>query len=413
MKANERQTEDKNSQVLSLLQQVVEKSSRGDYIYRGETEYFKKVSSTLYREYEDEIDSEKFDIEVVQQEILEQVKEYTTFTDETDILMELQHYGGKTNLIDFTTDYLTSLFFACDGSSDKDGRIILLNRNSTQGKVKSPKKNQNNRVISQKSIFVQSPKGYLDESEFVVITISKSLKKSVLEHLSKYNGIATTTIYNDIFGYIQNRTKHKSAHAEFFRGVTCRNKGGYEKAIEHYDNAIEQKSGFVAAYNNRALARSNLGDYEGAIADYDQAIKLDSGYAKAYNNRGIARRELRDYEGAIADYDQAIKLDSVYAKAYNNRGVARYNLGDYKGAIADYDRAVKLDSDYANAYNNRGIAKSELRENYDTSSALSDFQQALILAKQQGNNELLQTVELKIKQTEEKCCCAHGGDKHG
>ena len=33
-----------------------------------------------------------------------------------EILTELQHYGGKTNLIDFTTDYLIALFFACDGS---------------------------------------------------------------------------------------------------------------------------------------------------------------------------------------------------------------------------------------------------------------------------------------------------------
>ena len=42
-----------------------------------------------------------------------------------EILTEIQHYGGKTNLIDFTTDYLIALFFACDGHHDKEGRIIM------------------------------------------------------------------------------------------------------------------------------------------------------------------------------------------------------------------------------------------------------------------------------------------------
>ncbi|MCE2403085.1 FRG domain-containing protein [Candidatus Poribacteria bacterium] len=41
------------------------------------------------------------------------------------MLTQLRHYGGKTNLIDFATDYLRTLFFACDGSHDKDGRIIM------------------------------------------------------------------------------------------------------------------------------------------------------------------------------------------------------------------------------------------------------------------------------------------------
>ena len=42
-----------------------------------------------------------------------------------EILTEIQHYGGKTNLIDFTTDYFIALFFACDGHHDKEGRVIL------------------------------------------------------------------------------------------------------------------------------------------------------------------------------------------------------------------------------------------------------------------------------------------------
>ena len=48
-----------------------------------------------------------------------------------EILTDIQHYGGETNLIDFTRGYLIALFFACDGSFDEDGRIITLDTNAS------------------------------------------------------------------------------------------------------------------------------------------------------------------------------------------------------------------------------------------------------------------------------------------
>ena len=42
------------------------------------------------------------------------------------MLTQLQHRGGKTNLIDFTRNILIALFFACDGHFEEEGRIICL-----------------------------------------------------------------------------------------------------------------------------------------------------------------------------------------------------------------------------------------------------------------------------------------------
>ena len=113
--------------VLDTINKLARKSRSGDYIYRGIPKHYDAVSSSLYREYQD-IEAENFDIEVAQKEILSEAKKYTASTDEFEILTELQHYGGKTNLIDFTTDYLAALFFACDGSPTHDGRVILLQK---------------------------------------------------------------------------------------------------------------------------------------------------------------------------------------------------------------------------------------------------------------------------------------------
>ena len=101
---------DKLDEVLKVVGLLARRSSGGDYIFRGEPECYERVSSSLYRHYQN-IEAGSFDIEIVQREILIEAKKYVRETDEFEILTQLQHYGGKTNLIDFTTDSFTALFF--------------------------------------------------------------------------------------------------------------------------------------------------------------------------------------------------------------------------------------------------------------------------------------------------------------
>ena len=370
--------ETNDSKIQNLLQRIREKSAQGEYIYRGEAEHHGKIASGLYLRYAKEIDTKEFDIQIAQEEMLEQVKAYTDFTDETDVLSELQHYGGKTNLIDFTTDYLIALFFACDGSPNEDGRVILLNKNSNQGIISSPKKNQNNRVISQKSIFFQAPKGYLDEEDSTVeiISIPKEMKQPVLDYLRKYHGITTHTIYSDIFGYIKNQEKHQTAYTEFYIGLTSYQKSGYEDAIKHYDQAIDINPQFAEAYNNRGITKDRLGRHEEAIADYDEAIRINPQFAEAYYNRGTTKDVLGRHEKAIADYDEAIRLNTHLGEAYYNRGNAKNALGRHEKAIADYDEAIRFNPQYVEAYINRGNAKDALGRH---EKAIADYNEAIRL----------------------------------
>ena len=368
--------ESDDSRTQNLFQSIREKSSQGQYIYRGEPEQYDKISSTLYRKYKDQIQAEQFDILIAQQEMLEQVKAYTDFTDETDVLTELQHYGGKTNLIDFTSDYLIALFFACDGSPNEEGRIILLNKHSNQGKITSPKKNLNNRVISQKSVFFQPPKGSLDEKDSAVeiISISTEMKPPVLDYLRKYHGIATHTIYNDIFGYIQNQEKHQTAYAAFYIGLTSEQKGEYQEAIKHYDEAIRINPQLAAAYGNRGNAKLALGWHAEAIADYAEVIRIKPKEARAYFSQGWAKRALGKHDEALADYNAAIRINPKYAEAYNNRGNAKFDLKQYEDAIIDYNEVIHLQPDDAAAYYNRGNAKAALG-NHD--EAITDYNEAI------------------------------------
>ena len=214
------------SRVLEKITEIANASANGNYIYRGESEIHDKVSSNLYREYKDDIEAEYFDITIVQEEILREAKEYTHKIDDLEILTELQHHGGKTNLIDFTTDYLVALFFACDGNRDEPGRAILLQNRSEAYEVVRPPRTIARAGI-QKSIFVQSPNGIVAPD--TVVCIPADLKGDMLDYLRKHHDISTKTIYNDLLGFIENRRIHKSAYTEFSKGFTCQERGDSAK----------------------------------------------------------------------------------------------------------------------------------------------------------------------------------------
>ena len=95
--------------ILGMTRALASASVEAAYVFRGETSIHDKVSSGLYREVVERMPG-SLEIEVIQQRNLEEAKKYTHETDEMTILTELQHYGAKTNLIDFTADYLIALF---------------------------------------------------------------------------------------------------------------------------------------------------------------------------------------------------------------------------------------------------------------------------------------------------------------
>ena len=384
------------SKVKEKINEIEEKSGDGGYIFRGERKtykedpYFGKVSSSLWREYR----SKDLDIERVQQEILKSAKKHigqlpndyrpsrSRFNKiflkdmneavDFEILTELQHYGGKTNLIDFSTDYLIALFFACDGHHDKEGRIIMQKTKEIEDIIWYPQ-NPRHRVVAQKSIFIRHPKGFIEPSEEETVTIPKDLKQPFLEYLQKYHDISTETIYNDLQGFIRNQNVHVNANIHFFRGFACQNRADeatttevkqqeHENAIKHYTESIKSKPDYTAAYNNRGIAYYHIGDYNRAIEDYDKAIEIQPDYVNAYHNRGTVYSIKGELDNAITDFDKAIELKPDYDKAYNGRGVVYTKKGDYNRAIEDYDKAIELKPDLAELYYNRGEALLHLNE---------------------------------------------------
>ena len=234
----DRENQNEPSTVDEILRKIEEKVDTGEYLYRGEPEhyqdepYYGKVSSNLYRVFlEDEefdVETEHFDIEAVQAEMLEAAKLFARRTSiELERLAEIQHYGGKTNLIDFTEDYLVALFMACNTSLSKDGRVIMQKKELIASYIKDSYE-PINRIIAQKSVFVRHPDGFIQPNEDDVINIPANLKQPILEYLERAHGISAETIYNDIHGFIRHQSLKLETYKTIYRGLAEKQKGDSE-----------------------------------------------------------------------------------------------------------------------------------------------------------------------------------------
>ena len=382
---NEPQTD--LNRILEIISRIGNKSENGDYIYRGEPECYPKVSSTLYRQLEES--KIEHPVETVQEAELAEAKKYTNEADPFELSTQLQHLGGKTNLIDFTTDYCIALLFACDGYPDENGRIILQDKNGAiKDWIKEPRKSDTgSRPDVQKSIFVSPPDGFIEPHEDDIVEISKDLKRPLLKYLEKEFGISPEKIYHDIPGFIRSQDLRWSANTEYNLGIISQNKRDEasnpqekkqhnQKAIEHLTNAIRLNLDYTESYKNRGVAYDFKGDYDRAIDDYSTRIKQNRNDAEAYNNRGNSYLNKGEYDLAIDDYTQAIQLNRRFAEAYNNCGTAYVQTGVIDSAIKDFDKAIELKNDYANAYYNRGMLYDRQGDN---ERAISDYTQTIEL----------------------------------
>ena len=308
--------DEKLDEVLAIVNLLARKSAGGDFIYRGEPEYYGKVSSSLYRKligqfqkFPETADVSDIPVDDIQGLILDEAEKFmahNTETDDVEILSQLQHYGGETNLIDFTTDYLTALFFACDGESDNDGRVILLSKSGRHKDHIVPASDPINRVIAQKSVFVKPPRGFIEH--YFVVIIPCNLKKPILKYLRVWHGISVESIYNDLYGFIRVQNLHQQAYARLYAGVVCYGNDEYELAIEHYNKALELNPRMGIALYNRALVHYTNNDFALAIKDFNEARDLIQDDADIYYGRGMVWLCLSEWEKAKSDMTIATNL---------------------------------------------------------------------------------------------------------
>ncbi len=379
-------TQTKLNRILEVIGKIAKISTAGSYIYRGEPKRYNKVSSNLYRKLE-AAKMLHLNIEDVQKEELEAAKRYTKKTEEFDILTEIQHFGGKTNLIDFTTDYYIALFFASESFPFEDGRVILQDKTAAiKNWIREPQNpDMVSRVRMQQSIFVQPPDGFIEPDTEIVIP--QSLKQPLLRYLKREFSISIENIYPDLHGFVSNQDNRWSARANFAKGVTYKEQADeardskeknekHQQAIQSFTEAINLMPQFSEAYSTRSFISCIKGDFDNAVADSTRAIELNPRSAIAYIYRGRIYGTKGELNKAIDDFTKAIALDPYNAIAYSARGEVYLSASNFDGAIVDFNKSIIMGLESPEAYN---VLGSAYHGKGDSENAIANFNEAIRL----------------------------------
>ena len=196
--------------------------------------------------------------------------------------------------------------------------------------------------------------------------------RQIISQLERIEMVSSVTVRKD-----QGTLEQQRRADQLLRlGRACYYLGQYERALGHYNKAIELVPNHPDALVDRAVVNRALGLYQPALHDVERALKLSEN-PWAYLLRGLILERLGEIKRAVDDYSRAVRLDSNFAEGYYRRGLLYARSGEYDKAFQDQNQVVELDGNHASAYTARGAARAALG---DVRWALSDLDKGCALA---------------------------------
>jgi len=153
----------------------------------------------------------------------------------------------------------------------------------------------------------------------------------------------------------QQPTANLAAYRLYMQGyswVEQRTEKGIRRALEFFDQAMEQDSTFALAMTGRALALLALYGYGFEVTDevlaeaevlIRQALQQDEDLTEARCALGLLHCERQEGPEAVRQLKRAIELRPGYANAHNKLSWVSQLLGDKDQALGSAQKAVEID----------------------------------------------------------------------
>jgi len=272
-----------NTVTVSTIEEYIEEVSKIKHskisktLYRGQANYEWPIHSSAFRRLLKSFPRiSDIDLKIYLIELLNDARRRIIETkSDTELLIEVQHFGGATNLIDFSKNPLVALYFACNGEYGKAGTVfslitesshvkenfyemksdvlreksiseILALENKSANLIKINPPFQNNRVIKQESVLIMTKDGTIDDSYIDTrIIIEKKAKKEILNKLECVYCISEENLFIDFHGWaFQNSCSNwisidPNVFAEYAKKECSHDYSGNYEAIELYSKAIQ------------------------------------------------------------------------------------------------------------------------------------------------------------------------------
>jgi Flp pilus assembly protein TadD len=134
-------------------------------------------------------------------------------------------------------------------------------------------------------------------------------------------------------------TPHERAVRAYNEGVTLMRDKHYAAAQEQFEQALTLDETLAEAHNNLAFSLRMQGthNFERALHHYQRAIELKPDLARAYMYRGVLFTQMGDLARARADHATLLALDQELAAKLARIIAGTGGRDEYDGLAAPYD----------------------------------------------------------------------------
>lgn len=134
-------------------------------------------------------------------------------------------------------------------------------------------------------------------------------------------------------------TPRERAISAYNEGVTLMRDKRHPAAQEKFEQALALDETLPEAHNNLAFSLRLQGahNFDRALRHYNRALELKPGLAQAYMYRGVLFTQMGDLSRARADHAKLLALDRELAAKLERIIAGTAGHDDYGGLTAQYD----------------------------------------------------------------------------
>jgi tetratricopeptide (TPR) repeat protein len=133
-----------------------------------------------------------------------------------------------------------------------------------------------------------------------------------------------------------------AAKKQYEIGLKFVNKGDYQQAATHFQEALSLYPEYLAARNDLGAQYLKLKRIDEAEKQFQIVLANDPKNFNAKFNMGLVQIERHDYLGALALLNEAITLDSTRAVAHLWIGIAKLEMGNLAEAETSLVRSLMM-----------------------------------------------------------------------
>jgi tetratricopeptide (TPR) repeat protein len=150
--------------------------------------------------------------------------------------------------------------------------------------------------------------------------------------------------------------------------------GNWENSITLFEHCLKHTNKNYLIHNNIGNSFVERGEFDKAIHHYNEAVKIRDGYTPAYHNLGNTYYALKKYAPAIENFKLAAQTDPNNFIAYHNLGGIYLELGEISKSKAMYIKTLEINRSYIPARRNLRLLLSKESE---VERAINDMQLAI------------------------------------